>query len=80
MDLSLLLENLSRKVVRILQREKKALHTWIRNVVLTGTPGQWSETSENTTGRVQNQSDRIRTSVAQAMKSVRLETISRTSI
>jgi hypothetical protein len=74
------LENPSRQIVRIFDRENESLLTRIWNVVISRIPSERSVTPENPVIRAANQSDRIRMSVTAAMKCTCFETVARPSI
>jgi hypothetical protein len=77
---SLLLENLRREIVRILDREKKTRQTRIRSETPSRSPDDRSVSSESTIVLARNQSDRVRMSIAPKVKIACPEAIARASI
>jgi hypothetical protein len=75
-----LLENLGRPIVRILDRENKALETRIRRIAALSTPGKWRVTPKNTFVLAQNERESITMSITLTMKGACLEAITGTSI
>jgi hypothetical protein len=71
----LLLEKSREQIAQMREREKKILDTLIWSVVIVRIPRQRSETVNNTMSVARNQGERVPMSITDAMKTLRLESI-----